>query len=167
MIAGASSGNDEKNMLCGRIACLGALRKRQRMNVDVVGARIREAREQAGLSQYELARRTGMHPPTISRYETGKMAPSLQALATLSDLLERPMSWFLGESEAVLIDDVAQRDPPGWREYLALSEAADVTDDERWFLRECGRSAVRRGYAPSLTSYGSWLGGLRMAAPLS
>jgi len=37
--------------------------------------RIRETREKKGISQFELARRTGLHPSTISKVERGVWMP--------------------------------------------------------------------------------------------
>jgi uncharacterized protein len=44
---------------------------------------IRGAREQAGMSQTDLARRAGVAQPVISAYETGKREPSLPVLEKL------------------------------------------------------------------------------------
>ncbi len=48
-----------------------------------VAAMIREAREHAGLSQAELARRAGTSQPALARYETGVTLPSLPTLERL------------------------------------------------------------------------------------
>lgn len=50
---------------------------------DSPGALIREAREAAGLSQRELARRGGTSQPTISAYEQGRKVPSADTLLRL------------------------------------------------------------------------------------
>ena len=63
----------------------------------VVGAKIRAIRESVGLSQMELARRSGMAQESLSRVETGRRDPrlgTLQRLArgmglSLDQLLER------------------------------------------------------------------------------
>lgn len=44
------------------------------MDMEIIGARIREARKAAGLSQAQLARRRGMSRSTISQIETGTIA---------------------------------------------------------------------------------------------
>lgn len=44
------------------------------------GARLRAAREAAGLSQNALARLTGLNPATINRLESGERAPSNREL---------------------------------------------------------------------------------------
>jgi transcriptional regulator with XRE-family HTH domain len=44
---------------------------------------IREARLRAGLTQYELAERTGRERSVIARWEQGAVAPSLETLIEL------------------------------------------------------------------------------------
>ena len=42
-----------------------------------LGALIREARERAGLTRAELARRARMSPSAVARYETGQSSPMI------------------------------------------------------------------------------------------
>lgn len=51
--------------------------------LDRVGRLIRQAREAAGLSQRELARRAGTSQPTVSAYEQGRKTPSAVTLLRL------------------------------------------------------------------------------------
>lgn len=55
-----------------------------------LGARIRELRLAAGLTQAELARRTGIHRPNIARVEAGRHTPSLETLARLAAAIGVP-----------------------------------------------------------------------------
>jgi len=52
-----------------------------------LGARLRELRLEAGLTQAELARRTGIHRPNIARVEAGRHTPSLETLARLASAI--------------------------------------------------------------------------------
>jgi len=52
-----------------------------------IGARIRQERGARGWSLGELAQRTGMHPPNLSRVESGKHVPSLETLERLARAL--------------------------------------------------------------------------------
>jgi len=52
------------------------------------GERLRQARLDAGLTQSQLVRRSGIPKPTISRYENGHVMPSLATLARLAAALE-------------------------------------------------------------------------------
>lgn len=62
------------------------------MDVDgaKLGARLRSLRVQAGLTQAELARRTGIHRPNIARVEAGRHTPSLETLARLAQAIGVP-----------------------------------------------------------------------------
>ena len=55
-----------------------------------LGARIRELRLAANLTQAELARRTGIHRPNIARVEAGRHTPSLETLARLAAAIGVP-----------------------------------------------------------------------------
>ena len=55
-----------------------------------LGARLRELRLAAGLTQAELARRTGIHRPNIARVEAGRHTPSLETLARLASAIGVP-----------------------------------------------------------------------------
>ncbi|MFK7989241.1 MAG: helix-turn-helix domain-containing protein [Sandaracinaceae bacterium] len=55
-----------------------------------LGQRIRELRLAAGLTQAELARRTGIHRPNIARVEAGRHTPSLETLSRLANAIGVP-----------------------------------------------------------------------------
>jgi transcriptional regulator with XRE-family HTH domain len=61
--------------------------------------RLREARERLGLSQTELAERSGLQPSAVSHFETGKRAPSFENLKRLSDALAVSVDYLLGRGE--------------------------------------------------------------------
>lgn len=54
---------------------------------EKLGARLRELRLKAGLTQAELARRTGIHRPNIARVEAGRHTPSLETLARIANAI--------------------------------------------------------------------------------
>jgi DNA-binding XRE family transcriptional regulator len=62
-----------------------------------LGARLRELRVAAGLTQAELARRTGIHRPNIARVEAGRHTPSLETLARLASAIGVPTTHVLAE----------------------------------------------------------------------
>jgi transcriptional regulator with XRE-family HTH domain len=71
-----------------------------------LGKRIRQAHEEAGLTQSELAERLGLrHPQSISRYERGETEVPQKRLRRISDETEKPLSFFLA-------DDLEQPEEP-------------------------------------------------------
>jgi len=57
------------------------------INGEKLGARLRELRLAAGLTQAELARRTGIHRPNIARVVAGRHTPSLETLARIANAI--------------------------------------------------------------------------------
>lgn len=51
---------------------------------QLAGVLIRRARHEAGITQAELARRTGVHSSVLSAYEHGRRQPSVAALAKIA-----------------------------------------------------------------------------------
>jgi DNA-binding XRE family transcriptional regulator len=62
-----------------------------------LGARLKELRLEAGLTQAELARRTGIHRPNIARVEAGRHTPSLETLSRLATAIGVPATRVLSE----------------------------------------------------------------------
>lgn len=60
------------------------------------GQRIRALRAERGLSQADLARRIAMDPATLSRIETGKVAPTIASFSRIAGALSVPISRLLG-----------------------------------------------------------------------
>ena len=52
-----------------------------------IGQRIAELRHQRGMTQYELAERTGILRPHISRIEQGRYSVGLDTLAAIAEAL--------------------------------------------------------------------------------
>ncbi len=63
------------------------------MSIDL-GWRLRYVREQAGLSQRELAKRTDVANSTIARIEKDQMDPSVSALKRILDEIPIGMTEF-------------------------------------------------------------------------
>jgi ribosome-binding protein aMBF1 (putative translation factor) len=60
--------------------------------IDFISTRVRSAREAAGMTQVELAERSGLPQSHISRIENGKLSPSRATLEKLARGLDRPLS---------------------------------------------------------------------------
>jgi transcriptional regulator with XRE-family HTH domain len=62
-----------------------------------VGGRLRAVREARGVSQRELARRSGISNATISQIESNTVNPSVGALKRILDAVPMPMSDFFAD----------------------------------------------------------------------
>ncbi|HVA64378.1 MAG TPA: helix-turn-helix transcriptional regulator [Terriglobales bacterium] len=102
-----------------------------------IGARIRQARLERGLSQGDLESRTGLLRCYLSRVENGHTEPSLQTLARLAAALEMPLVGFFDEAAD---DDAAEAAPP----QLSADELTFLTQmrDFAGTLSEQGRQQV-------------------------
>ncbi len=63
-----------------------------------IGARVRRAREMAGLSQEGLAHYFGVSNAAISRWESGKVALDVPTLEELGRILDQPLQFFTGQA---------------------------------------------------------------------
>lgn len=78
---------------------------RTSLSLPFNSARLRQARERAGLTQEDLAKRTSdsacpVDRSSISHYEAGDRPPSAPALKSLSDALALPVDDLLDETVA-------------------------------------------------------------------
>jgi transcriptional regulator with XRE-family HTH domain len=64
--------------------------------MSTVAKRLRLAREQAGLSQGQVAKMLDMHRPTISEIEAGRRRVAAEELATFSRIYEVSVAWLTG-----------------------------------------------------------------------
>lgn len=65
-----------------------------------VSERLRIAREQAGLSQGQVARLLDMHRPTITEIEAGRRKVSAEELAVFARTYEVSVEWLSGTDPA-------------------------------------------------------------------
>lgn len=84
-----------------------------------IGQRVLAARQEAGLSQRQLAGEN-ITRNMLSAIEHDKARPSLETLGYLSQVLHKPVSWFLGE------------DQPAVEGFGALVQARDAYDSGRF-----------------------------------
>lgn len=64
-----------------------------------IGARIRLAREMAGLSQGQVAKLIGLHRPSVTEIEAGNRRVSTDELEQFARHFDVTTSWLLGEEE--------------------------------------------------------------------
>ena len=67
--------------------------------------RLKEAREAAGLTQGQVARRLDLHRPTISEIEAGRRKVSAQELAAMAELYGVSVDWLVHGPQADDGDD--------------------------------------------------------------
>ena len=61
-----------------------------------LGIRIKQARENAGFTQEQLAERIGISRATIARYESGEIEPKLKNLIAIAEQLQISTDYLLG-----------------------------------------------------------------------
>jgi transcriptional regulator with XRE-family HTH domain len=94
-----------------------------------LGERLKQLRQERGLSQADLAAKVGTDPGQISRYENGRMAPSAEAVARLADVLDVSCDY-------LLIEDSPRRPLHTPEDVLGdrLGAIAELDDDDRHSL---------------------------------
>lgn len=86
-----------------------------------VAERLRQAREAAGLSQGQVAKKLEMHRPTISEIEAGRRKVSAQELEQISNLYGVSVEWIVSGSAGDVSADA--RILMAARELSKMSEA--------------------------------------------
>lgn len=69
-----------------------------------LGDAIKKARKEIGLSQKQFADQLEISDKTISSYEVGRAEPSLSTLKKMSEVVNKPISYFDTDSEMGDID---------------------------------------------------------------
>lgn len=97
-----------------------------------MGRRIQQAREQAGLSQAELAATLRCTQSALSNYELGKRRVHLANLEQIAQILKKPLSYFIGptadgysKEQDLFLED------PRLREILLHAAELSAEDKER------------------------------------
>lgn len=70
--------------------------------LENMGARLRQAREDAGLSRRALGEMTGLSDRTIEHYERGTAEASSKKLSILAKALNVSISWLYGENDEAI-----------------------------------------------------------------
>jgi transcriptional regulator with XRE-family HTH domain len=74
------------------------------MELNKYAQSMKQAREDRGLSQTALAKAAGISRLSLANYETGKQAPSLNALVSLSDALHMSVDDFIGHKRKSILE---------------------------------------------------------------
>lgn len=65
----------------------------------IIGTKVKTAREEAGLSQKDLAKKAGYSAATISQLEAGLFRISVDSLERIARILKKPLHYFLPEQQ--------------------------------------------------------------------
>jgi transcriptional regulator with XRE-family HTH domain len=99
-----------------------------------IGKKIQKAREEAGLSQDEMATRLGVTQAALSNYELGKRRLYLANIEQIAVLLNKPLSYFLDEPAPEGQADKRLKAGETAAEIMAL--LAEMPEEEKRYLRD-------------------------------
>ena len=99
-----------------------------------IGKKIQKAREEAGLSQEELASRLGYTQAALSNYELGKRRLYLANIEQIARELNKPLSYFLEESAIPLKAEQGEPQDETTSEIVKL--LSELPAEERKYLLE-------------------------------
>jgi transcriptional regulator with XRE-family HTH domain len=66
--------------------------------LDTIGKRIKEAREEQGISQKDLGMSLGLSDKAVSAYEASRTIPPLETLVRIAEELHKPLEYFIMEN---------------------------------------------------------------------
>lgn len=79
------------------------------MSIKDFGYKLKSAREQKGMSQRGLGLALGLSDKTISSYESTRSFPNLEVLIKISEILEKPVEYFVSSSKRVQLEEHIKR----------------------------------------------------------
>ncbi len=89
------------------------------LRVRMIGALLRQAREEVGLSAEELGAAAHISGDTVTQYELGELAIPMHELSVLAGLVKKNISYFL-ESSSQIGELLSQKEM--WRHFMELPE---------------------------------------------
>ena len=105
---------------------------------EAMAARLRSAREEAGLSQGQVAREMNLHRPSISEIEAGRRRVSAEELVKFAEIYGVSVDW-------LSCSEVQEQDPVQDRLLLAARELSKMKDDDLERLIDLLQSMRRSG----------------------
>lgn len=72
------------------------------MYKETFGAKLKKARTDAGFTQKEVEKKSGIKQDAISKYENGEREPSIETIGILCDLYFVSADWLIGTKGANL-----------------------------------------------------------------
>jgi len=98
--------------------------------------RVRAARDLRGLSQAQLAEKTGLQVSAISHFETGGRSPSFDNLRKLADALDVTTDYLIGRSDHPQLSSTAAT--------TVFKHAEKLTAADLKFVQEMVESLAKR-----------------------
>ena len=65
----------------------------------IIGRNIKRARDEVGMKQCFLAKRVGVTPSAMNRFEQGKKMPSLRTMIKIGFVLKKDIDWIIYSCE--------------------------------------------------------------------
>ncbi len=98
------------NSICVGSICVGRMAVNRQSLVDrgLVGGRIKERRKAMQIRQEDLAEALGVDQTTVSRWEDGSIAMSVDDLGRVAHQLKKHITWFLRPREP---EELGARNP--------------------------------------------------------
>ena len=79
------------------------------MSIKDFGFKLKSAREQKRMSQRGLGLALGLSDKTISSYESTRSFPNLEVLVKISEILDKPVEYFVSSSKRVQLEEHIKR----------------------------------------------------------
>lgn len=79
------------------------------MSIKNFGEKLKSARLYKGMSQRSLGLALGLSDKTISSYESERSYPSLEILERISEILNKPVEYFISSSKEVHIEQSLEK----------------------------------------------------------
>ncbi len=101
------------------------------MDIKQFRFKLRHSRQDKGLSQRGLGLALGLSDKTISSYESGRSYPNLEILERISDILDKPIEYFISSSKQIQISELIKRIESNQKEITQdISKISDLINRE-------------------------------------
>lgn len=117
-------------------------------------SRLKELREKSGFSQKELAEKLSLSRPTITAYESGSRAPTIETIINIADIFEVSIDYLFGRSDDPCLNQRGNND--FWHMAEKIQEQIRETD-----LDFEEKEVMARHIDLSLKQIKAWLGVLK------
>lgn len=75
------------------------------MSIKDFGKKLKSARIEKNISQRGLGLALGLSDKTISSYESSRSYPNLELLPKLSEILDKPIEFFVSNSKEIILSE--------------------------------------------------------------